>query len=351
MRLFLLKNRMKSVKFVLIYALVASVALVSCKKDNEEDEVLPSILGDVSYNLPLYAFAGDVFDLNAVGVTDPTDKSLLTYSWISKGIIIDTLKTQNVTVTMPDSLATYSMQLTIASTGYYSRTVTKLVTVVDPAYNGSLTGIPQGKDSIRDRRDSQWYHIVKIGNLEWFAQNLNWTGAGAGYGKTDAMGTIMGRLYTWKDATGGVSASGLGQGPQGVCPEGWSIPTNEDWMDLAKAVNGNVELPFANIWKGIGEKLMVNATFNTTTPVWPYSANATPTNQFGWNALAGGSATNDYNNYSGLFSYAFWWSATEYSANQANYRYMYYDQPDFPLNYTDKNGFAASVRCVRLKQN
>ena len=55
---------------------------------------------------------------------------------------------------------------------------------------------------------------------------------------------MFGRLYTWNDATGGESASGLGNGVQGVCPEGWSIPTAEDWVDLAMAVNGGENVEF-----------------------------------------------------------------------------------------------------------
>lgn len=341
-------KRMKSVKFLFMFALAISVAFTSCKKDDDDDSTMPSIGGDITYDLPLYAFVNQRINLEATGVTEPAEG--VSYKWLCKGLRKDTVKTPDIELTIPDSLATFSVQLTLSADNYYSRTVTKNVTSVLEGYNGSLTGIPRANDSIRDRRDNRWYHIAVIGNLEWFTQNLNWKGAGQGYAKTDAMASVMGRLYTWEDATNGVSGSGLGNGPQGVCPEGWSIPTNEDWMDLAKALNGGNELPFVDNWKGLGEKVTVDARFNGNK-VWPYSANATPANMFQWNALAAGSCTNDYNNYSGLFSYAFWWSSTEKSATDANYRYIYYDQPDFPLNYTGKNGFGASVRCVRLKSN
>lgn len=336
---------MKSVKLLLIVALAVFVGFSSCKKD-EEEEVLPSIAGDIVYDLPLYAFVGDVFDLKVTGVTTPD----VSYKWVCKGLRQDTVKVDNVQITIPDSLATYSVQLTVSADNFYSRTITKNVTAIKTGYDETITGVPRGTDSIRDRRDNQRYYVTEIGNLVWFAENLKWTGAGRGYAKTDAMGaTNLGRLYTWKDATGGFTASGLGNGPQGVCPQGWSIPTNEDWADLAKVLNGGVALPFVDNWKGLGEKVTPAAAKFNGVYIWPFSGNTNPTNQYKWNALAAGSCTNDYNNYSGLFTYAFWWSATEKSSTEANYRYIYYDQPDFPLNFTDKNSFGASVRCVKLK--
>lgn len=336
---------MKSVKFLLIFALAVSVAFSSCKKD-EEEETLPSIGGDINYELPAYTLTGATIDLVATGVTTPTTG--VKYSWLCSGIRKDTVKTPEITITIPDSLATYSVQLTISADGYYSRTITKNVTSVEPGFDQTITGIPRQKDSILDARDNQWYYTTNIGNLTWFAQNLRWAGAGSGYAKADVMGLILGRLYTWQDATGGVSASGLGNGPQGACPAGWSIPTNEDWMDLAKTINKGTELPFVDNWKGLGEKVSIGAMFNGNK-IWPFSGNTSISDQYGWLALAAGSCTNDYNNYTGLFSYAFWWTATEKSATQANYRYIYYDQPDFPLNYTEKNAFGASVRCVKKR--
>ena len=60
----------------------------------------------------------------------------------------------------------------------------------------------------------------------------------------DDIGLVLGRLYTWKEATLGESKSGLGEGPQGICPDGWTVPTNEDWEALAKTLSGE-EHPFS----------------------------------------------------------------------------------------------------------
>lgn len=332
--------------FLVIFCLAGAIAISSCKKDDEE-ETKPFIVGDVSYDLPLYALTGKSFDLYPIGTLDPSD---VTYTWVSAYLLSDTVKGSTCRVTIPDTLGTFSMTLTISYEGYYDKTVTRYVTSINPELNsGSLAGIEYSRPYryAVDERDGQQYHITRIGNLDWFSTNLNWAGAGETFVKSEAMGYITGRLYTWNDATGGESASGLGQGVQGVCPDGWSIPTNEDWEDLAKALDNGKEHAFESNWPKLGEMVMVEATLNGQK-MWPYTPDCTPANKFYWNALSGGNCTNNYNNYGGLLSYGFWWSSTEASSNSSWYRYLYSEQPDFYYNFTDKESFGASVRCVRL---
>ena len=165
--------------------------------------------------------------------------------------------------------------------------------------------------------------------------------------RTDAAAFVYGRLYTWNDATGGVSASGLGQGVQGVCPEGWSIPTKEDWEDLSAVLNEGEALPFSSDWKGLAGKIMAPATFNGEK-IWPYSPDVDITNDYGWNALAAGTCTLNYSQFSNVGKYGFWWSGTEKDSNNAHFRYIYNEYPNVSFNLSSKDGMAASVRCVRL---
>ena len=331
----------------LVVALCFAV-LPSCDDDDDDDDTKPSQTGELTYSLPAYAFVGEQIELRASGITYP-EADKVTYRWVSTSLLSDTVKGPVCTITVPDSLGDFSIVLTAMADGYYDKTSTKYLTSVKLGSNGSLTGIPAANDSIQDARDGQWYNITEAGSLLWFAENLNWEGAGNGYAKADAAGYVLGRLYTWNDATGGVSASGLGNGPQGVCPEGWSVPTKEDWEDLGKALGGE-NLVFENSWKGLGDNVMVNAKFNGYK-FWEYTPDCNPENMFGWAAISAGSCTNNYNNYSGLKEYAFWWSATEMSAEKAYYRYIFYDRPDFDVNFAGKNNFGASVRCVKLKES
>ncbi len=333
---------------MLLGIFMGMVALSSCKQDDEESiAIKPTMGGDVYFELDAYMLGGTTVTLQCGGITDPEADSV-SYMWTSETLIKDTVDGTVCEITVPDSVGIFYITATAKSEEYYSKSLTKSVSTIKFGPNGSLTDYTLPSTVITDARDNKEYAVTEIGSLVWFAQNLDWEGAGSAYAKADVMGSIIGRLYTWNDATGGEAKSGLGAGPQGVCPEGWSIPTNEDWEDLGKALNGGVEIPFENGWQGLGDNVMINAKFNGNK-FWPYTPDCNPENMFGWAALSAGSCTNSYNNYSGMFSYGFWWSSSEESSDKAYYRYIYYNRPDFDYNFAGKDGFGASVRCVKLK--
>lgn len=334
-------------KFAALLMVSIAMVLGACSKDDEEEGTdIKYLDGSPYFGLPVYAMIGEVIEVTASGVSTEGVK----YSWSFPGldsVSVAGAGKETIRLRIPDSLGVFKITAT-ASAGeeYYSAIYTNELMSVGKK---SLTGVEASENVFKDPRDGREYGIVEIGNLEWFAQNLNWAGAGHGYGKTEAGAYVFGRLYTWNDATGGVTASGLGKGVQGVCPEGWSIPTSEDWVDLAKAVNGGKDVTFIEDWKGIAGKLMVNAKFNGYQ-VWPYSPDVEITNDYGWNALAGGSSYNNYNNYNNVLSYGFWWSCTERDSNYAHYKYIFSEYPNVSTAFTAKDGMGASVRCVRLKK-
>ena len=335
---------LRSFKIAVLAVVSLSFVLMSCNKDDDESETLLTLDGTPTFYLPIYALAGDTLVMHASGVTTVGAY----YEWRCEGLDSLNVSPDGLTLTAvaPDSVAVYDVTLT-ADKGddYYSSSLVQYVTVLKES---SLTGTDTSKVTFTDPRDGNVYGIVELGNLQWMDRNLTWAGAGEGFGKTDAAALIFGRLYTWNDATGGESASGLGNGVQGVCPPGWSIPTDEDWIDLAMAVNGGKQTAFLDNWEGIAPDLMAPAYFNDKA-VWTYSPDVTPNNKYGWNALAAGCSMNNYNNYTNMLSYGFWWSSTEKDSKNAHYKYMYNEFPDVSVNYCAKDGMGASVRCVRLK--
>ena len=113
-------------------------------------------------------------------------------------------------------------------------------------------------NTLTDLRDGQVYKTVKIKNQVWMAENLNYryvNGSDSSsycYDNEPANCEEYGRLYTWAaamDSAGLVSgnkASGCGylvectvsEKHRGVCPAGWHIPTNDEFLVLIDQVGG-----------------------------------------------------------------------------------------------------------------
>ena len=196
--------------------------------------------------------------------------------------------------------------------------------------------------SITDSRDGQTYKTVTIGTQVWMAQNLNYETANSYcYNDNDSNCTKYGRLYTWAaamDSVGTWSTNGKGCGfgrscslpsgnIQGVCPEGWHLPTRTEWDTLFTAVGGS---------SIAGAKLM-------STSGW--SGDDIGTDDFSFSALPAG--FRDYNgHYHDEGDLLYIWSSTEFDRRRAYRMDLLYFSDDVYLNIEDKDvGF--SVRCLK----
>ncbi len=104
--------------------------------------------------------------------------------------------------------------------------------------------------SMTDPRDGKTYKTVVVNGQTWMAENLNYAGNNVGiaicYGENDSLCAQYGRLYS-RDAAMDDSRCefladcGLGDGPiQGICPDGWHIPTLEEMQNLIGFIGDDV---------------------------------------------------------------------------------------------------------------
>lgn len=95
------------------------------------------------------------------------------------------------------------------------------------------------------------YKTRIFGEQTWMVENLRATKLPDGtpiesfvYNNADSNEANYGRLYTWHQAMG----SSTEEGVQGVCPDGWHIPTDEEWSVLIDNIS-NVDDEIPNIKK------------------------------------------------------------------------------------------------------
>jgi len=85
------------------------------------------------------------------------------------------------------------------------------------------------------------FKTVTIGTQVWMAENLNCDVKGSKcYNDDPANCAKYGRLYDWTTAmNGSASSTAVPSGVQGVCPNGWHLPSKAEWEVLITAVGGS----------------------------------------------------------------------------------------------------------------
>ena len=203
-----------------------------------------------------------------------------------------------------------------------------------------------------DDRDSTVYGYLQIDSQIWMAENLNYdynegTANSYCYDDDTANCTKYGRLYLWSaamDSAAVFSDDGKGCGcntnttcaaadtVRGVCPEGWHLPSNDEWSALEKSVADSL---YNGKTDSVGYALK-------STSGW--SINGNGSDAFGFGALPAGSR-----NYRGTFnsvqSFADFWGSTENSASYVYGRSLY-NGTDLRAGLSNKSN-ACSVRCVK----
>ena len=316
-----MKNR-----FLLYTALVLGVLAASCKKDDDSTTVLPYLYG-LDFDIPTFARPGESFTVKPYGVyyTEGDGVEKYTYKWRVNSDELQETETFSFTL---NEVGNYSIYCVCSDpdNNYYSISVTKTIIVIDPALGKTLTGtgIAVDDNHITDARETakeRDYYYTHIGDLDWFRNNLAWTGAGLAYENADVTSYPLGRYYTWEEA-------------KTACPEGWRLPTNDEWAALGDEAG----------------PLMCDAYLNSYR-MWEYWPDVSRTNTTGLAVIPAGYALSAISSpsYKRLYDYAAFWTATESTDDprMAAYRYIYVQQNEVLTTYGEKGSLALSVRCVR----
>ena len=127
---------------------------------------------------------------------------------------------------------------------------------VKPAYDASK--IKNG--TFVDKRDGHEYKTITVENQTWMAENLNYAPASSldCHEGDDKNCSKYGRIYTWAEIIDSTKsfcgAKDICDEPlQGICPDGWRVPTMDDWVSLLDKLNGGPRN--GNSWQGLATLL------------------------------------------------------------------------------------------------
>ncbi len=200
------------------------------------------------------------------------------------------------------------------------------------------------------------YNVIIIGTQVWMKENLKTTKYSDGtdiplinteeawsvltftnkaycwYDDDIGNKEVYGALYTWAAAMNGMTSSDSDpSGVQGVCPSGWHLPSDSEWILLTNYLGEGVA----------GGKLKEEGTSH-----WLY-VNTGATNETGFTALPGG-IRNFNGTFESLGSVGRWWSSTsiEHDPYYVWGESLYFNQVYIYRSMANKKD-GRSIRCIK----
>ncbi len=188
--------------------------------------------------------------------------------------------------------------------------------------------------------DGNQYNTISLGSQVWMKENLRvgkyrngdlipnylsdteWQNTGIGACailNNDSVNYFkFGKLYNWFSV----------DDPRGLCPNGWHVPTNEEWGQLENFLGGDSiaggKMKSINFWN---------------------NPNTGATNLSDFSGLPGG-ARYYFGNFGDNPSFGYWWTSSSYSSSLSWNRFLgFNDSNSFRERYGKNYGF--SVRCLR----
>jgi uncharacterized protein (TIGR02145 family) len=312
---------MKQMKNIHCTSILLSMTLLFILLSCKNDELNHAVLNSISVKTPPIKSAyyiSESLDLTGLEIT------LLFENGATEDLVYADFENREIATTPENgSILTESTDITITHTP--TGTTASLTILVS--------------STVADIEDNV-YSVVNIGEQLWLGENLRTTRYNDGtsipieengntwpslstasccwYDNNKEMyGDTYGVLYNWH----AVNAKKL-------CPEGWHVPTNEEWAALVDFLGGE---------DVAGGKLKESGTTHWNSP------NEGANNSSGFTGLPGGSRSDLFHS---LGDGARWWSSSEYDLTNAwALSVSYTSASTFWYNYTKRHGY--SVRCIR----
>ena len=212
---------------------------------------------------------------------------------------------------------------------------------IDVFFGGGWYALAKQLPDLTDY-DGHVYPLVRIGTKQWMGRNLRSTHYSDGSPIVNAMVyngdtsdlNSYGLLYNWNSIMNQELSSNLNpSGVQGVCPLGWHLPSDGEWMELLGYYGGTASA---------GGPLKETGYFHWTEPnTGASNVSGLALVPGGYSVFAGGQLL-----YYDMHTCGNYWSCTEYDGTRAYDFSFYYDYPGV-YHVNNSKGMYFSVRCVK----
>ena len=210
--------------------------------------------------------------------------------------------------------------------------------------------------------DGNTYTTVQIGDQCWMRENLRTThyanggsiplGSNTSTDSTTAYRfypnsnesnvSTYGYLYNWPAVMGGSASSNSNpSGVQGICPNGWHVPSHSEWAQLINYVSGQTSYVCGNNSNNIAKALASTTYWMNSNESCAVGNTLADNNATGFTALPA-----DRTHASGLGTHAFFWSSTDDGDDAYDLSFIY-SLAHVTNIYSDFKFFGFSVRCLR----
>ena len=204
--------------------------------------------------------------------------------------------------------------------------------------------------------DGNVYNTVQIGTQCWMKENLKTTTYNNGTSIPNVADASLWSDLTsgayvwcnndisWKESYGALYNWYATVDPNGLCPSGWHVLTNNEWTVLTDYIEGT-GFPHGNELKSCRQVDSPLVGCNTNVhPRWNSNSGNWGTDDYGFSGLPGG-----YRFFNGSFntigSNGYWWSSTETSSYDAWYYVLSYTF-GYVYEGAASKQLGCSVRCL-----
>ena len=211
--------------------------------------------------------------------------------------------------------------------------------------------------------DGNSYYTLQMGSQCWMMENLRSTryadGTPISLGSSSSTITpcrynpnnnadnvpTHGYLYNWFAVMHGTSSSSANpSGVQGICPDGWHVPSDAEWTELTNYVGSQTRYQCNNSSEYIAKALASTTGWSNSSNTCAVGNNSSTNNATHFSALPTGYYING--SYGSFGDGTSFWCATENGDYEAYYRYLYYKNDNVGRESNGKS-YGFPVRCVR----